>query len=805
MISGVSIIIPVFNKVELTRQFFDSFSKTLPSGPFEVIIVNNASSDETAAFCTEFAAQNSWMTLLSRDTNDGYGPACNAGSLVAKHSHLLFMNNDMLVFPGFLEPLANAFEDERIGIAGSRLIYPDMTIQHAGIIFPEDRIPVHAHRKQHYTIDAVSAPRCYAAVTGACLMIPKSLFVKAGGFDSAYTMYFEDIDLCLKIHEMKLLTLYVPQSMLIHLEGKSSGSFNEMAQKSLKSMPVFLQKWGAYLTRALREDFELFRNGKTYPPGQLVSQEPFEQVFLKELITRIQSYKKNNVRILAYDLLLKNHKLFKDHALDPAVIAVLSDLDSTSSPAINRPDSPCSWQKAKETITGPDRVIVKRNNPLRILVQNRPNAFSQPGGDTVLMNRLKEQLERHGALVDFSSELFFEKTASYDLVHIFNLTAPEQSDAFAKNAVLHNIPFVVTALQENFPLYYHKATAALDWFREYVTADVPVRKTMALLKSELASVSPVPLFTARFAARAANMVFASGETEAALLHSIFPAAKLSVVPFGSTITDRQIEASLFEKAFDMRDFVLCVGRLESRKNQLMLLHALEDSDVPVVFVDGGFTYSPEYSALCKIYKRKGATLFTGRLSDEMLVSAFRACRLHCLPSWYELPGLVSIEAAQYGKPIVASSWGTLPDYMGSACAYCQPDDPESIRNAVLKVYADKSAAMQSRLFMNAAQHFSWEKFGNMTMHHYDRVIQEHSGFSEELITEAKTSLSATHIAPFMSRIAQLVEEGKFQEALTLYDGRTKSPGEDNHDLARIDAIMTKLRSKLKPQQRGFHS
>jgi glycosyltransferase involved in cell wall biosynthesis len=141
--------------------------------------------------------------------------------------------------------------------------------------------------------------------------------------------------------------------------------------------------------------------------------------------------------------------------------------------------------------------------------------------------------------------------------------------------------------------------------------------------------------------------------------------------FGSSIKDLTARIALRTGVRGAR-FILCVGRVEPRKNQLMLLLALQESDLPVVFADGGFMYQPEYFDMCKAFARKGRTVFTGRLSDELLVSAYRACRLHCLPSWYELPGLVSLEAASYGCTVIASPWGCLPDYLPDGCISVRP-------------------------------------------------------------------------------------------------------------------------------------
>ena len=442
---------------------------------------------------------------------------------------------------------------------------------------------------------------------------------------------------------------------------------------------------------------------------------------------------------------------------------------------------------------GKKRVTAKTGRKPRVLFQNRPDAFDRPGGDTVVMERLREQLEQGGAKVDFSADLNSDAVKAYDIVHVFNLTLPFCTDPFAKNAVRHNVPFVVTSLQENFPRYYHKAIAAYQWFSERAVMDAARRAGQRGLGEELAEAVPFALTTSPFAAIAADRLFACGRTEAEFLLSTFPRARVAVVQFGSSVRNIAAGPALFEQAFDVKEFVLAVGRLEIRKNQLMLLHALEESELPVVFADGGFTYQPDYANLCRSFERKGRTVFTGRLTDELLVSAYRACRVHCLASWYELPGLVSLEAARYGCPVVASSWGCLPDYLGGACVWCSPEDPESIRKAVLTTYdcgKRESAAA-------AASQYTWERFGDGTLAQYEQVLDEHTRFSAELVAIAEQKLPRMSLSSFLNIITDLVEKGDPDGALSFYDEHRCDFTEQIPELGQADALLKVLRAKMR--------
>src|SRR5690606_16106947 len=108
------------------------------------------------------------------------------------------------------------------------------------------------------------------------------------------------------------------------------------------------------------------------------------------------------------------------------------------------------------------------------------------------------------------------------------------------------------------------------------------------------------------------------------------------------------------------------------------------------------------------FKRKGKTVFLSRLTEKELASAYQAASVHVLPSWYELPGLVTLEAARYGTPVVASDRGTTIDYLGELAEYCDPSSANSIKNAVLKsLNSPRSDKLASR-----AEKFTWENSVN---------------------------------------------------------------------------------------------
>lgn len=318
-----------------------------------------------------------------------------------------------------------------------------------------------------------------------------------------------------------------------------------------------------------------------------------------------------------------------------------------------------------------------------------------------MLERLSDGLTQRGheVTVDLRGDA---NLASFDVVHLFNFATTELTRQYAERAVAAGVPYVVTTLYEDLPSFQRQSHLVAGRLIDYVTQGQR-SGSYSLSLQELHALQPSPRFPADDIARHAAVLMPNGEGEAAALRRDYPYTRaITTVPVGSEI-GAMCGPELFEQAYGERDFVLCVGRLESRKNQLMLLKALEDSPLTVVLAAGGFSYQPEYEAAVRSFKRRGKTVILGRIDPQMLSSAYAACRLHVLPSWYELPGLVSLEAAARNKNIVVTRTGTTADYVGDKAFYCSPWDSDSILSAVTAAYY--SPVREGIVEM--AQSYSW--------------------------------------------------------------------------------------------------
>ncbi|MCC6932326.1 MAG: glycosyltransferase [Deltaproteobacteria bacterium] len=354
-----------------------------------------------------------------------------------------------------------------------------------------------------------------------------------------------------------------------------------------------------------------------------------------------------------------------------------------------------------------ESMMIKNTELPKILMWNRSNAISQRGGDTVVMEETAKNLRLLGLEVEIDVECK-KDPRDYDLVHLHNFATPEITKAHAEFCAQHGVPFVVTTMYEDLPIFYNQMNGLFRILEQYIKMGQPKERWpefIAIMKQATPSGSWVNTYTAGQAAA----LIASGSREKETLLRDYPQAKyVDTYRLGCEVSEFMDDGSLFVKETGIKDFVLCVGRLETRKNQLMLIKALEESDLTLVFATGGFTYQPDYEAACRNFKRKGRTHFLGRLPADVLASAYSAARVHALPSWYELPGIVSMEAARRNTNLVVSDRGTVRDYFGDWAYYCAPDDAESILRAVNQAYSSQvkpelAASVADCTWLNAAK------------------------------------------------------------------------------------------------------
>ncbi len=175
----------------------------------------------------------------------------------------------------------------------------------------------------------------------------------------------------------------------------------------------------------------------------------------------------------------------------------------------------------------------------------------------------------------------------------------------------------------------------------------------------------------------------------------------------------------FVQQYGLRDFVLCAARIEPNKNQLMLIWALRETDLPLVLA--GKEGDAGYAALCRRWAGRQVH-FVGELGPELLASAYAAARVHALPSWSETPGLANLEAALAGCALVVGNRGAEQEYLGQWAYVCDPGDGESIREAVWRAWRDTDADRRKACCQHVLSRYTWRKAAEATVAAYEQAL-----------------------------------------------------------------------------------
>lgn len=225
----VSIIIPSRNNLKLIKKCIRSIVEKTNYPAYEILIVDNGSDDPDTLDYYKSLGSESKIRVLDYNEQFNYSRANNIGAQAAKGDILLFLNNDIEILePDWLQEMVQWVELPEIGIVGAKLLYPDRTIQHAGVIIGMEGHASHifwgAYPRESTIMGSVDWYRNYLAVTGACMMMTRSIYQELKGFDEEYELVFSDIEICLRAIDLGYRIVYTPYARLIHHEGQSRGS-----------------------------------------------------------------------------------------------------------------------------------------------------------------------------------------------------------------------------------------------------------------------------------------------------------------------------------------------------------------------------------------------------------------------------------------------------------------------------------------------------------------------------------------------------------------------------------------------------
>jgi GT2 family glycosyltransferase len=262
---SVTIIIPTKNHLDFLQPCLTSiFEKTTyPVDRYDIIVVDNGSTDEDVLSYINDMVKAKRIKLLKDASPFNFSRLNNQAVQTTKSEVLVFLNNDTVVdCPQWLELLVDQAIQDDVGAVGAKLLYPDRTVQHGGMILGVNGTATHSHWHKtendvgYMGLNAVTHE--VSAVTGACLAMRRDVFVEVGGFDEALQIAFNDVLLCLASLNHGYRNIYIHRPLLIHLESKTRG-FDDTPEK--------VNKYWCEDIYARRKLPRLFKNDFYYNPN----------------------------------------------------------------------------------------------------------------------------------------------------------------------------------------------------------------------------------------------------------------------------------------------------------------------------------------------------------------------------------------------------------------------------------------------------------------------------------------------------------------------------------------------------------
>ncbi|ANI88441.1 hypothetical protein A9P82_03455 [Arachidicoccus ginsenosidimutans] len=359
---------------------------------------------------------------------------------------------------------------------------------------------------------------------------------------------------------------------------------------------------------------------------------------------------------------------------------------------------------------------------MRVLFISRATLFSDRGGDTVQVENTACALKRFG--VDTDIELCSNKNidySRYDLIHFFNIIRPADIIYHIDKS---RIPFVVSPIYLTYEetTKYSKSlkNKVLRLFGKHGQEYVKCVARKMINREKIISRKYILLGQKKsieYILKRCTCLLPNSLSEYERLHKDFRCAgNFSVVP-------NAVDTEIFtEEKNTMRkeNSVICVGRIEPRKNQLNLIRALENSDYQLTIAGAASTNHQAYFEECKRAASSRVTFID--FSDQKIISKlYNEHKTHVLASWFETTGLSSLEAAACGCNIVVSDKGDTRNYFSEAGYYCNPADLESIKQAI----DTAMNAPANRRFMNKIlKEYTWQKTAAATLKVYRSVLKK---------------------------------------------------------------------------------
>ncbi len=343
-----------------------------------------------------------------------------------------------------------------------------------------------------------------------------------------------------------------------------------------------------------------------------------------------------------------------------------------------------------------------------VLLHSPSHVFQAPGGGENQLVRTAVELEALGLPVRPFSP-WVDRLENARLLHLFGMS--REGLELARVARCRGVSVVLSPIC----WYDPRSLAAL----------APSRRRAAF---DVVKWAAQRAFAGRFGWRRellglANAVLPNSKAEARQLVATFGAdlEKIHVVPNGVEARFADAAPELFREAYGTGEFVLYVGRIESRKNVLGLIKAIRALETPLVVIGDAPPGSEAYRKTCRD-AGKGFVTWHRAVAheDPFLASAYAASRVVALPSWFETPGLAALEGALSGRAVVVTPYGSAREYFGDRVHYARPDHPREVANALAWAWEN---GPDPTLASHVRSNYSWTEVARRTAEVYDDVAR----------------------------------------------------------------------------------
>lgn len=372
---------------------------------------------------------------------------------------------------------------------------------------------------------------------------------------------------------------------------------------------------------------------------------------------------------------------------------------------------------------------------MKVLMQSRKNFFELRGGDTVQLEKTKMELEKLGVEVDFSLD-FEPDLSNYDLVHLSNVTRIQETYLHVKNAKKQGKPIVLSTIFWPMDEFERLGQVGIRKFiNSHVKIDTEEKiKAIARYLKDKNSRNEATRnlwkigYTKmqKYVVDNVDYFLPNSEMEMDEFCKSFGVEKdrYKVIPnaIDADIARKQDEVEIPKEFEKYRNAIICVGRIEPRKNQLSLVKALDKSNYKLILVGAVSDNQKSYfNEIKEIMDRNPNFYYISKIENSKLYQLYKVCKVSTLPSWLDTPGLVSLEAAAMGCNLAISSKGSTTEYFINMAEYCLPDDINGIRSAIDRAYAKpQNDKLKNRIFEN----YTWKIAGQKTLEAYKTILDE---------------------------------------------------------------------------------